>query len=135
MVIKPYISFLYYDSDGELVVDISGIIMAMTGNKYYLTPTPSLVDISAALKEFQDALSAAVNGGTTLTAVKIAKRAALVSLIKALALYVQATCNGDAAVLKSNGFRRRSRSRNRWVKCPCLPTSRSRWATVPASWT
>jgi hypothetical protein len=49
-------------------------------------------------------VSNAAGGGVTLTAIKNAKRAALVSLIRALALYVQGACNGDLAILKSSGF-------------------------------
>lgn len=104
MIVKPYISFLNYDSDGKLVLDVNAIIAAMTGNKYYLTPSPTLLVVIAALTDFTNARAAAADGGTTLTAIKKAKRAALVSLIRALALYVQATCNGDLAVLKSSGF-------------------------------
>jgi hypothetical protein len=104
MIVKPYISFLNYDSDGQLIVDVGAIIAAMTGNKSYLNPSPTLAAVIAALNEFTAALSAAADGGVTLTAIKNAKRAALVSLIRALALYVQGACNGDLAVLKSSGF-------------------------------
>jgi hypothetical protein len=104
MIVKPYNSFLNYDSDGKLVIDITAIIAAMTGNTHYLTPSPTLTAVIAALNEFTAAKGAAAHGGTTLTAIKNAKRAALVSLIRALALYVQVACNGDFAILKSSGF-------------------------------
>ena len=60
--------------------------------------------VTAALNEFTASLANAADGGATLTAIKNAKRAALVSLVRALALYVQAMCNGDIAILKSSGF-------------------------------
>ena len=104
MIIKPYISFLNYDSDGDLIINIGAIIMAMTGNKHYLTPSPTLAAIITALSEFTDSRNAAADGGRTLKAIKNAKRAALVSLIRALALYVQANCQNDLAILKSSGF-------------------------------
>jgi hypothetical protein len=104
MIVKPYISFLNYDSDGELVVDVGAIIAAMTGNNYYPNPAPTLAAVTAALNEFTAAKADAADGGATLTAIKNAKRAALVSLIRALALYVQGACNGNFAILKSSGF-------------------------------
>ncbi len=104
MIVKPYISFLNYDSDGQLVVDVGAIIAAMTGNKYYPTPSPTLEAVTAAWNDYSTALANAADGGGTLKAIKNAKRAALVSLIRALALYVQGACNGDLAILKSSGF-------------------------------
>lgn len=120
MIVKPYISFLNYDSDAQLIVDVRAIIAAMTGNPNYPlptpnlaaapgnvnfpTPSPTLAAVSVALDEFSTALSNAADGGATLTAIKNAKRAALVSLVRALAIYVQGACNGDLAVLKSSGF-------------------------------
>jgi len=104
MIIKPAISFLNYDTDGQLIIDVGALITALTGNKSYLAPSPTLAAITAALNDFTAALSAAADGGVTLTAIKNAKRAALVSLIRALALYVQANCNNDLATLKSSGF-------------------------------
>lgn len=121
MIVKPYISFLNYDSDSQLIADITAIIVGMTGNPNYPipspttltavsgntnfpTPSPTLVSVGVALNEFSIALSNAADGGATLTAIKNAKRAALVSLVRALALYVQSACNGDLAVLKSSGF-------------------------------
>ena len=104
MIVKPYISFLNYDSDGQLVVDVGALIAALTGNKYYPNPSPTLATVSAAFTEFTTALSNSADGGTTLKAIKNAKRAALVSLIRSLALYIQGACNGDLAILKSSGF-------------------------------
>src|ERR1035438_9027570 len=101
MIVKPYISFLNFYTDAQLAQKIAAIMLAMTGNKYFLTPSPTLVAVLAALKEFTDAMSAADGGGFTLTAIKNAKRAALVSLVRALALYVQANCNNDLAILRS----------------------------------
>jgi|SRR5665213_2683887 len=104
MIVKPYISFLNYDSDSQLVVDVSAMIVALTNNQNYPTPSPTLAAVIAALNDFTAALSAAADGGATLTAIKNARRAALVSLIRALALYVQGACNGDIAILKGSGF-------------------------------
>jgi hypothetical protein len=104
MIIKPYISFLNYDSDGQLVIDVTALITALTGNQNFPNPTPTLAVIIASFTEFTTALGNAADGGATLTAIKNAKRAALVALIRALALYVQGACGGDLAVLKSSGF-------------------------------
>lgn len=104
MVVKPYISFLNEDNDGQLITRTGGIVTAMTGNASYPTPAPTLASVSTALTAFSTAVSDAVDGGVTLTAIKKEKRAALVALLRQLASYVQVTCNGDLAVLLSSGF-------------------------------
>jgi hypothetical protein len=104
MVTKPSIQFLNNDSDPQLIVDTRGILTGLTGNPHYLTPSPALAAVQAALDDFITALANAADGGQTLTAIKNAKRAALVALLRALASYVSVTCNGDLAVLLSSGF-------------------------------
>jgi hypothetical protein len=106
MVIKPYISFVTTDSDAELIVHVGGIITGMTGNASYPTPSPTLAAVTAALNAFTTAVNDFVTngGGVALTLAKNARRAELVALLRALASYVQVTCNGNLEVLVSSGF-------------------------------
>lgn len=104
MIVKPTVSFLSTDGDARLATNIEVIISSMTGNANYPAPTPPLAVVQAAKEAFINALSAAADGGKTLTARKNDRRAALVVLVRQLANYVATACNGDLTVLISSGF-------------------------------
>ena len=104
MVVKPSIGFLSSDSDAQLITDSTTIVTSMTNNHSYPSPTPALASVSTAINEFSIALNNAADGGVTLTAIKNAKRNALVGLVRYLASYVHVACHGDMAVLLSSGF-------------------------------
>jgi hypothetical protein len=104
MVIKPAISFLTADSDPLLASDGQTIVTALTDNLSYPNPSPALPVVQAAVDAFNVAIANAAKGGTELTAIKNAKRAELVALLRQLALYVSATCGGDLAKLLSSGY-------------------------------
>jgi hypothetical protein len=102
--VKPAIGFLTKDSDARLDQDVETIITSMTGNANFATPSPTLAVISTALSAFTVALAGAADGGIEKTAIKNARRAELVSLLRQLASYVFATANGDMTKLLSSGF-------------------------------
>ena len=104
MTVKPAIGFLTKDSDAQLNQDTETIIASMTGNTNFPTPSPTLAVISTALAAFTVALADAADGGVEKTAIKNAKRAELVSLLRQLASYVFATSNEDMTKLLSSGF-------------------------------
>jgi hypothetical protein len=104
MIVKPSISFLNTDSDSQLIADTETITTAMDENPYFVLPSPSLAAISGAQAVMVTAMAAAADGGITLTAIKNAKRALLVALLRQLASYVEVTSNGDLTVLMSSGF-------------------------------
>lgn len=104
MVVKPAIGFLSSTSDALIVTGTHTIVDALTNNPDYTTPTPTLVTVTTALNAFVAAIAAAANGGKEETAIKNAKRAELVSLLRQLASYVGVTCGGDMAKLLSSGF-------------------------------
>ena len=104
MVIKPSITFIGADSDMALIKDTTTIITSMTDNPAYPTPAPTLAVMQAALSTFSNALAAAADGGKTLTAAKIAARAALDVLLRELASYVHVACKGNMQKLLSSGF-------------------------------
>jgi hypothetical protein len=104
MVIKPSIGFLNTANDALLVTDTETIVKSLTGNTDYPTPLPALAVITTALNAFVTAIADAADGGKEFTAIKVAKRAELVSLLRQLASYVSVTCGGDMAKLLSSGF-------------------------------
>lgn len=104
MNVKPAIGFLTKDSDAQLDQDTETIITSMTGNPNFPTPSPTLASIKTALDEFTAALSEAAGGGVEKTAIKNAKRANLVSLLRQLSSYVFANCDEDMTKLLSSGF-------------------------------
>jgi hypothetical protein len=104
MIVKPTVSFLNRQPDATLFVSVNTILLSMTGNADYPAPSPSLPVVQTALDEFNSAVTDAADGGKSLTARKNSKRKALVLLVRALACYVQAACNGDYTILLSSGF-------------------------------
>src|SRR5438874_8135206 len=104
MTVKPAIGFLTKDGDAQLDQDTETIIASMTGNANFPTPSPTLTVITTALSAFTVALADAADGGVEKTAIKNAKRAELVSLLRQLSSYVFATADGDMTKLLSSGF-------------------------------
>jgi hypothetical protein len=104
MVVKPAIGFVSTDTDALLVTDTKTIIVAMTNNPNYPSPSPTLAAVTTANSDFATAIANAANGGKELTAIKNAKRAALSALLRELASYVHVACKGDLAALLSSGF-------------------------------
>jgi hypothetical protein len=104
MIVKPAISFLNRDSDPNVLLRARVIMAGMTGNPNYPAPTPGLDVVGTAVDEFATAMANAADGGKSLTSAKNNKRKALAILIRALACYVAAACNGDYTVLLSSGF-------------------------------
>src|SRR5438477_891236 len=119
MNVKPAIGFLTKDGDAQLDQDTETIIASMTGNANFPTPSPTLVVITTALSAFTIALADAADGGVEKTAIKNAKRAELVPLLRQLSSYVFATANGDMTKLLSSGF-------------PAQKTTRSPIGPLPA---
>lgn len=104
MITKPAVGFLTKDSDARLVLNTQAISAALTDNDKYPTPTPTLTVIATALAAFIAAIAAAADGGKRLTALRRARRAELVTLLRQLASYVALTCNNDMPTLISSGF-------------------------------
>ena len=91
----------------------AGVILNMTGNASFPTPTVPLPDLQASLDAFDAALAAMVQGATAATATKNNRRASLIETLKAQAFYVQVTAANDLAVLLSSGFEAISTTRTR----------------------
>jgi hypothetical protein len=104
MIVKAATAFLTSAGDDRLIADVQGAINGLTDNPNFATPSPTLNAVSIALGAFTTAVAEAVNGGREMTAIKNAKRAELVSLMRQLASYVTVTISGDLTVLLSSGF-------------------------------
>src|SRR5271170_183362 len=91
-------------SDADLDEFASNIIVSLTGNAAFPTPLVPLATLTTAQSDFHDALVAAAGGGVQLTAVKNEKRAALETLLRQEAAYVQGVAGQNLSTLLSSGF-------------------------------
>jgi hypothetical protein len=98
-------------SDSDLDEFTSGVIASMTGNAEFPTPPVALADLGTLQTTFENAMAAAAQGGTQLTAVKNAARTALVTAMRKVAAYVQSIASQDVALLLSSGFQANSTAR------------------------
>ena len=103
-VVKPSTNFLNRDSNSRLVVDSGNIITSMTGNTNFPTPDPTLTVVTTARDAFVVAVPETMHRDQEKVAVRNAKRAELVSLLRQLSNYVDSNNNEDMAVLLSSGF-------------------------------
>jgi hypothetical protein len=97
--------------DASLDEFTSNIITSLTGNAGFPTPPVALADLGALQTAFENALAAAAQGGTQLTAVKNAAREALATALRKTAAYVQTIAGQDVALLLSSGFLANSTSK------------------------
>jgi hypothetical protein len=104
---------LTYNSYPDAVLDelTTAIIAAMTGNAAFPSPTIPLATVTTLQTTFRNALAAAANGGTPLTAAKNQARQALLDALDANALYVQTGARYDLAMLLSSGYQAASTNR------------------------
>ena len=98
-------------TDNSLKAFADSIHQGLTGNPAFPNPPVSLSELAAAIADYRDAQVAQEQGGTLATAIKNAKRDALVTLLRTLANYVEANCAGTLATLLSSGFTAASTSR------------------------
>src|SRR6266850_6683598 len=98
-------------SDQEIVATAAAVITGLTGNKVLANPPVEMAAVQAAHDQFVSAIGATATGGTLATADKNNKRAALVTLLRKLAHYVEDHCPDDPAVLLSSGFAPKNPSR------------------------
>ena len=104
---------LAYNSYPDAALDelTTAIIAGMTGNPSFPTPTIPLATVTTLQATFSNAMAAAANGGTPLTAAKNQARLALSDALDANALYVQAIARYDLAMLLSSGYQAASTNR------------------------
>ena len=104
MNVKPSIQFLIKDGEALFTDKVATILEWLKNNPKYTTPSPTLTVVQTAFDAYKVATADAAQGGVENTAVRDARRAELVSLLRQLANYVSATANGDLETLISSGF-------------------------------
>src|SRR5437660_861930 len=97
--------------DLDLSASAGAVIVGLTGNADLPDPPVKPVDVAKLKKTFDDAIVAAADGGTLLTAQKDAARAALVAALNKDASYVDINCDEDLTILLSSGFQSVSTNR------------------------
>jgi Fibronectin type III domain len=98
-------------SDSGLDEFTSSVIASMTDNASFPTPPVALDDLGALQLAFQNALAAAAQGGTALTAAKNAARKALLTALRTNATYVQGIAAQDPAMMLTSGYNVNSTNR------------------------
>lgn len=91
-------------SDGDLSAFTNNIINSLTGNTAFSKPPVALTDLGKLLAAFDQAVAAALDGGTSLTVAKNAAREALLAALRRIAAYVQMVADQDEALLRTSGF-------------------------------
>ena len=104
MNVKPAIGFLTKDGEAPFTEKVTTILEWMKNNPKYPTPAPTLAAVQTAFDAYKVATADAAQGGKDHIAVRDARRAELVSLLRQLANYVSSTANGDMETLLSSGF-------------------------------
>ena len=100
-----------YLPDADLDEFASNVIVSLTGNASFPTPSVPLIALTAGQTEFHGALLAAANGGRVLTATKNEKRGILVDMLRQEASYVQGIASQNLPMLLSSGFDANSTNR------------------------
>lgn len=76
----------------------------MQGNLAFPDPVPALADIATARTALEAAITAAMDGGRTATAIRLARTRELTLLLGQLAGYVSSIAEGNALAILSSGF-------------------------------
>src|SRR5690606_38560313 len=76
----------------------------MQGNLAFPEPMPALADITTARTALEVAITAAMDGGRTATAIRRARTRELTLLLGQLAGYVSSIAEGNALAILSSGF-------------------------------
>ena len=99
--------------DSDLSAFANTVIVNMTGNAAFSQPPVPFTELAQLNADFRTAVSAAMDGGVSLTVAKQTARQALVSALRKTAAYVQIVADQDRALLLAAGFPTASRSRTR----------------------
>ncbi len=97
--------------DANLGSFTASTIKQMTDNPGYPNPAVPLAELAQAYTNYRTKLAASRDGGRLATAAKNAARAALVSLLRKQAAYVQSVAGTDLALMLSSGFHAASTNR------------------------
>jgi hypothetical protein len=88
-----------------MIAFLREVILKMTGNPTYPTPSPTLADVTTAADEAEAAMEAAADGDRVQIAIRNDKTAVLAELGRNLAAYVQGNCGNLVANVLGAGFK------------------------------
>lgn len=91
-------------SDPKLTQKTTFIISQMAGRPEFPEPSPSLAELTTALNDFKDAVSAALTRDTNKVNEKNAKKQVLVDLLHLEIYYVLFAAQGQLSVAELSGF-------------------------------
>jgi hypothetical protein len=104
---KPYIKVLLdfvRTSPASRLTRANAVYTGMNANPKYPNPPFNLMDLKAKADAYTNAIGAAMDGGKMATAVRDDLGDTIVDMLRKLAHYVQAACEGDMEALLSSGF-------------------------------
>ena len=104
MNVKPAINFFTRDGQAPFTEKVTTILEWMKSNPAFPAPTPTLAVVEAAFEDYKVTTAYAAQGGTQNIAVRNARRAELVLMLRPLASYVNGAANGNMEKLLSSGF-------------------------------
>jgi hypothetical protein len=91
-------------SDLEVVEKIDVVIVKLTGNPNFVTPSPTLIVLTTLRNEYYDAIIAASSGGPALVAAKNEKRAEVEAALYNEGVYVDLNGLNTESIMLSSGF-------------------------------
>ena len=100
---KPQLDFSKLNIPGK-IQKAREIVIKLTGNANFPTPSPTLPSITNATNALEVAFEAADDGGKTLKSVMKAKEKILVDLMIMLEGYITSASGGDEQKIQSAGF-------------------------------
>ena len=100
-----------------------GIYTSMLNNPFYVTPTPDMPTVLAALGDYTTALAAAQTRERTAIIIKNQNRAILTDVLKSLATYITFTSQGRLDELSTTGYDLgKTRSKSPAINKPLAPS-------------
>lgn len=88
----------------SLVTKATNIVEKMTDNPNFVTPTPTLAEVSQAADDLLTAINAASNGDRFAILERNTKEGIMKQMIRDLAAYVSGVGSGDGDIIASSGF-------------------------------
>jgi len=99
---RPTVTLQLPKSVPSLIVYAQGIVKRMTANPFFANPSPALAAVTSAIDDLQTAETAALARTKGTTAIRNAKRTALVALLQQLRTYIQTMADANTATVAAS---------------------------------
>jgi hypothetical protein len=100
---RVLLGFVRLNND-SLIMFCRNVVVMMTGNPSYTTPSPTLPIVTTAVDLLNSSVQEAMTGDRIKISARRDARRGLIGLMRPLAAYVQGHCNDDVTTLLSSGF-------------------------------